>query len=75
MKDEFSDDIKIRVKDKDCLCLFISQFVCRRFVKPFWKKYTKMNKLYKEGSERINNDLNIVSMLKRLRNFEHFLEL
>ena len=34
-----------------------------------------MNKLYKEGSERINSDLNIVSILKRLRNFEHFLEL
>ena len=34
-----------------------------------------MNKVYKEGSERINNGLNIVSILKRLRNFEHLLEL
>lgn len=34
-----------------------------------------MNKLYREGSERINSDLNIVSILKRLRNLDHFLEL
>ena len=53
----------IRLKDKDCLLLFLSQ-VFNKSCFFYWPKYKRMKKLFDEGNERVKSELNIVKILR-----------
>jgi len=55
---------------KDQILIFISKFLGKLFCKKCWKKHEKLKKLFVIGSQKIKSELNIVKIVKDLRNLK-----
>jgi hypothetical protein len=62
-------DLKeINLYKYDSFCLFISGMLGKFFpFKKCWPKYKKMKKIFDEGIERVNNEMNILQIIKLVR--------
>lgn len=58
--------IKIRLKDS--FCLYISNRLGCCFPSSLWVKKNKFQKLMSQTRQKLNKDLNIVKIVKNLRN-------
>lgn len=63
-----------RLTRKDKICLLISTIMGSCFPKMCWSKHKKLVKFYNEGETRIENELNIVKIIKTLRMVRIFLK-
>ena len=61
----------VSLSKKDRLYLFLSIRMGSCFpCKKSWKKMKKLQRLYEEGNDRIESELNIVKFMNNIRNFK-----
>jgi hypothetical protein len=59
---------EINLYKYDSFCLFLSGILGKFFpFKKCWPKYKKMKKIFDEGIERVNNEMNILHIIKLVR--------
>jgi len=69
-EEELKQNRTIKVGIPSSIKLFLSRQLGWLFPTRAWSQRVKMEKLYKEGSRRMNDLLDVVQMVRNIRNFK-----